>query len=74
MGEIEEIDANPQPFVACADFAKAKLYTKGVTPLSVLRKLDSSAEVMADKEVAHLKHLVQESANEEFIVKDDNDA
>ena len=74
MGETEEINANPQPFVACAKFVEAKLYIEGVTPLSILRKPDGSAEVTADEEVAHLKHLVYESDDEEFIVKDDNDA
>lgn len=73
-GETEEINADTQPFVTCVDFAEAKLYTEGVTPLSILRKPDGSAEVTVDEEVAHLKHLVQESANEEFVVKDDNDA
>ena len=73
-GETEEIDADPQPFIACADFAEAKLYIEGVTPLSILRKADGSAEVTADEEVTHLKHLVQESADEEIVVKDDNDA
>lgn len=57
-GGIEEINADPQPFIACTDFAEAKLYTEGVTPLSILRKPDGLAEVTADEEVAHLKHLV----------------
>ena len=73
-GETAEINADPPPLVAWAAFPEAKLYTEGVTPLSILRKPDGSAEVTADEEVAHLKHLVQESADEEFIVKDDNDA
>ena len=73
-GETEEINADSQPFINCADFAEAKLYTEGVAPLSVLRKLDGSVEVTADEEFAYLKHLVQESADEEFVVKDDNDA
>ena len=47
-----------KPFTACADFAEAKLYIERVTPLSILRKPDGSAEVMADEEVTHLKHLV----------------
>ena len=72
-GETEEINADPQPFIACVDFTEAKLYTEGVTPLSILRKFDGSAEVTADEELAHLKHLVQESADEEFVAKDDND-
>ena len=72
--EIEEINADLQPCIACADFAEAKLYTDGVIPLSVRRKLDGAVEVTTDEEVAHLKHLVQKSANEEFIAKDDNDA
>ena len=45
-----------------------------MAPLSVLRKPDGSAEVTADEELAHLKHLVLESADEESVVKDDNDA
>ena len=45
-----------------------------MAPLSILRKPDESAEVTADEEFAHLKHLVQESADEEFVVQDDNDA
>ena len=49
------------------------MYTKGVTPLSILRKPDGSAEVTAAEELTHLKHLVQESANEEFVVKNGND-
>ena len=49
-GETEEINAGTQPFIACADFAEAKLYTKGVTPLSILRKPDGSAEVTTDEE------------------------
>ena len=57
-GETKEINADPQPFIACADFAEAKLYTEGVAPLSVLRKPDRSAEVTVDEELAHLKHLV----------------
>ena len=73
-GETEEINAYPQPFIACADFEETKLYTEGVAPLSILRKPDGSAEVTVDEELAHLKHLVQESADEEFVVKDDNDA
>ncbi|CAL5440489.1 unnamed protein product [Camellia sinensis] len=73
-GEIEEINADPQPFIACADFVDAKLYIDGVAPLSILMKSDGSAEVPADEEVAHLKHLVQESADKELVVKDDNDA
>ena len=40
----------------------------------MLRKPDRTAEVMADEEVAHLKHLVHESADEEFVTKDNNDA
>ncbi|GMQ09985.1 hypothetical protein CsSME_00053173 [Camellia sinensis var. sinensis] len=72
-GETEEINANPQPFIACANFAEAKLYTEGVAPLNVLRKPDGSAEVTANEELAHLKHLVQESADEEFVAKDNND-
>ena len=73
-GETEEIEADPQPFIACANFAKAKLYIEGVPPLSILRKPNGSAEVTANEEVTHLKHLVQESADEEVVVKDDNDA
>ena len=73
-GETEEINADPQPFIACSDFAEAKFYIEEVTPLSILRKPDGSAEVTVDEEVAHLKHLVQESADEEFVIKDDNDA
>ena len=73
-GETEEIDAEHQPFIACADFAEAKLYIEGVTPLSILRKSDGSAEVTADEEVIHLKHLVRESADKKAVVKDDNDA
>ncbi|KAF5934169.1 hypothetical protein HYC85_030340 [Camellia sinensis] len=73
-GETEEIDADPQPFIACADFAEAKLYIEGVTPLSILMKDDSSAEVTADEEVTHLKHLVQKGADEEVVLRDDNDA
>ena len=73
-GETEEIDTIPQPFIACADFAEANLYIEGVTPLSILRNPDGSAEETADEEVPHLKHLVQESADEEVVVKDDYDA
>ena len=73
-GETEDINADPQPFIACVDFAEAKLYTEGVAPLSILRKPEGSAKVTADEEFAHLKHMVQESADVEFVVKDDNDA
>ena len=45
-----------------------------MAPLSVLRKPDGSAEVTADEELAHLKHLVEESVDNEFVAKDDNDA
>ena len=68
------ISVDPQPFIACADFAEAKLYIDGVAPLSILMEFDGSAEVTANEEVAYLKHLVQESAGEELVVKDDNDA
>ena len=37
-------------------------------------KDDDSAEVTADEEVAHLKHLVQKSAGEEVVLRDNNDA
>ena len=47
---------------------------EGVTLLSILRKPDGLTEVTADEEVTHLKHLVQESADEEVVVKYDNDA
>ncbi|XP_028086526.1 uncharacterized protein LOC114287396 [Camellia sinensis] len=53
---------------------KAKLYTEGVTPLSILRKPDGTAKKTAGEEVAHLKHVVQESTDEKFVTKDDNDA
>ena len=73
-GKTEEINAALQLFIACADFAEAKLYTEGFVTLSVLRKPDGVVEVTADEEVAHLKHLVQKSANEKFVNKDDDDA
>ena len=37
-------------------------------------KSDGAAEVTADEEVTHLKHLVHEGADEEVVVKDDDDA
>ena len=73
-GATEELNAAPHPFTTCVAIAEAKLYIKRVAPLSILRKPDGSAEGMVEKELAHLKHFVQESADEEFVVKDDNDA
>ena len=72
-GETEEINIDPQPFIACAGLAEAKLYTEGVTSLSVLRKPDGTVKVTNDEEIAHLKHLVQESADNELVIKNDND-
>ena len=73
-GELEEINANPKPFIACTDFTEAKLYTEGVVLLSVLRKSDVTAKVMAEEEVAHFKHLVQESTDDEYTGNDTNNA